>query len=46
MIIRQSAFGRFLPVFTVGILVNFDAFGWFGGCISYLSAQLPLRVKL
>ena len=31
---------------TVGILVNFDAFGWFDGCISYLGAQLTLRVKL
>ena len=25
-----TASGRTLPVFTVGILVDFDAFGWFG----------------
>ena len=43
---EASAFGRFFSVFTVGILVNFDAFGWFSGCISYLGAQLTLRVKL
>ena len=38
----MASIGRSLPVFIVGILVNSDAIGWLGGCISYLGAQLTL----